>query len=111
METLKEFRNILLGQKLIIHTDHKNLTYEKHVSDRVMRWHLFLEEYGPDIRYIKGEHNIIADALSWLDIQVNRKHQNHTEMSFLSTEHIQFPIHTALIATEQKEDTELIKKK
>ena len=26
VETLKEYRNTLLGQKLIIHTDHKNLT-------------------------------------------------------------------------------------
>jgi hypothetical protein len=29
-ETLKEFKNILLGQKLIVHTDHKNLlVYQK----------------------------------------------------------------------------------
>ena len=27
VETLKEFRTILLGQQLIIHTDHKNLVY------------------------------------------------------------------------------------
>jgi hypothetical protein len=28
-ETLNEFKNILLGQKLIVHTDHKNLLYQK----------------------------------------------------------------------------------
>ena len=28
-ETLNEFKNILLGQKLIEHTDHKNLLYQK----------------------------------------------------------------------------------
>ena len=27
VETLKEFRNILLGQKIKVHTDHENLTY------------------------------------------------------------------------------------
>jgi hypothetical protein len=32
-----------------------------------MRWRLVLE-YGPELRYIKGEHNIVADALSRLDL-------------------------------------------
>ena len=27
VETLKEFKNILFGQKLIVHTDHKNILY------------------------------------------------------------------------------------
>ena len=66
VETLKEFRNILLGQQIIVHTDHENLTYKKFVSDRVMRWRLFIEEYSPDLRYIKGEDNVVADALSRL---------------------------------------------
>ena len=48
VETLREFRNILLGHKLIVHTDHKNLTFAKSTSDRVMRWRLFLEEFGPE---------------------------------------------------------------
>jgi hypothetical protein len=39
VETLKEFRNILLGQKIKVHTDHENLTSYKHFnSNRVMRW-------------------------------------------------------------------------
>jgi hypothetical protein len=37
VETLKEFRNILLGQKIKVHTDHENLTYKIFISDRVMR--------------------------------------------------------------------------
>jgi hypothetical protein len=28
VETLKEFRNILLGQKIKVHTDHENLSYK-----------------------------------------------------------------------------------
>ena len=34
VETLKEFRNILLGQRLVVHTDHKNLTYANFNTDR-----------------------------------------------------------------------------
>ena len=33
-----------------------------------MRWRLILEEYGPELRYIKGENNIVADALSRLEM-------------------------------------------
>ena len=47
VETFKEFRNILLGQQLIVYTDHKNLTYATFNTKRVMRWRLILEEYGP----------------------------------------------------------------
>ncbi len=32
-------------------------------SDRVYRWRLLLEEYGPKIVYIKGIHNTVADAV------------------------------------------------
>jgi hypothetical protein len=34
-----------------------------------MRWRLFIEEYSPDVRYIKGENNVVADALSFLPQQ------------------------------------------
>ena len=47
VETLKEFCNILLGQQIEVHTDHKNLTYKNFNTERVMRWCLILEEYGP----------------------------------------------------------------
>ena len=71
VETLKEFRNILLGQKIVIHTDHKNLTYANFNTDRVIRWRLIIEEYGPDLRYIEGPKNIVADALSRLGLKDN----------------------------------------
>jgi hypothetical protein len=67
VETLKEFRNILLGQTIIVHTDHKNLTFKELNNERVMRWRLYIEEYSPDLRYIKGVKNVVANALSRLD--------------------------------------------
>ena len=71
VETLKEFRNILFGQQLRVYTDHKNLTYTnpEHNTERVMRWRLLLEEYGPELIYIKGEDNVVADGLSRLDFE------------------------------------------
>ena len=64
VETLKEYRNILLGHKIDVYTDHKNLVYKHFNTERVMRWRLLLEEFGPNLIYIKGNDNIVADALS-----------------------------------------------
>ena len=51
-----------------MYTDHKNLTYKTFNTERVMRWRLILEEYGPELIYIQGSQNTAADALSRLDI-------------------------------------------
>ena len=45
VETLKEFRNIFLGQHIKVYTDHKNLTFVNFNAERVMRWRLIIEEY------------------------------------------------------------------
>jgi hypothetical protein len=37
-------------------------------SEQVMCWRLYIEEYSPDLQYIKGTHNVVADALSRVDI-------------------------------------------
>ena len=50
--TLKEFKNILLGQQIKAYTDHKNLTYKTYNREIVMRWRLILEEYNPELIYI-----------------------------------------------------------
>jgi hypothetical protein len=68
VETLKEFKNILLGQNIRVYTDHKNLMFKNFNTERVMRWRLVLEEFGPDLNYVKGERNKVADALSRLNI-------------------------------------------
>jgi len=68
VETLKEYRNILLGQEIKVFTDHKNLVHKHFHTEPVMRWQLLLEEFGPKLTYVKGSNNIIADALSLLEI-------------------------------------------
>ncbi len=69
VETLKEFKGMLWGQSIKVYTDHKNLTRDALglTLDRVHRWRLLLEEYAPEIVYIKGIHNTVADAISRLE--------------------------------------------
>ena len=31
-----------------------------------MRWRLYIEEYSPDLQYIRGKNNVVADTLSRL---------------------------------------------
>ena len=56
---------MLWGQDIKVYTDHKNLTRDALglTSDRVYHWQLLLEEYAPEIMYIKGIHNIVADTI------------------------------------------------
>eukprot|EP00804_Cyclotella_cryptica_P010465 CCRYP_012288-RA/>CCRYP_012288-RA protein AED:0.12 eAED:0.32 QI:0/0/0/1/0.33/0.25/4/0/520 len=83
VETLKEFKGMLWGQRFKVYTDHKNLIQDALglTSDRVYRWRLLLEEFGPKIVYIKGIHNTVADAISRLDIgPIPSEHKN--QMTF-----------------------------
>ena len=65
-------------------TDHANLMRDALglTSDRVYRWRLLLEEYGPEIVYIKGIHNTVADAISRLEYDPS---VNKTAESYLMT--------------------------
>ncbi len=53
----------------MIYTNDQNLIRDALGStfSHVYRWRLFLEEFGPEIVYIKGINNTVADAISWLD--------------------------------------------
>jgi len=81
VETLKAYRNILLGQTVIVHTDHKNLVYKNSSGERIMRWRLILEEFGPTWEYIPGEKNLVADALSRLETDNNQPPKEPTTAS------------------------------
>lgn len=67
-EVLSEFRNILLGRIINIYTDHLNFTHERFADPTLMRWRLQIEQFSPDIVYLKGEDNVVADSLSRLAI-------------------------------------------
>ena len=72
VETFKEYRTMLYGASEIhVYTDHQNNTFHKFNTQRVLRWRLFLEEYGPIFHFIDGEKNTLADMLSRLSFSYN----------------------------------------
>ena len=53
---------------IFLYKDHKNLTFENFTTGIALRWRLMLEEYGPEIKYIKGSDNDAEDPLSRLPL-------------------------------------------
>ncbi len=49
--TLREFRSMLLGAKLHIYTDHKNILNVVDSSEQRLCWISYVDEYGPTIYY------------------------------------------------------------
>ena len=67
VRALKKFRAKLLGTHFTIYTDHRTLECfqgQRNLSRRQARWQEFLAEYDFNIRYVRGEDNTVADALS-----------------------------------------------
>jgi Integrase zinc binding domain/RNase H-like domain found in reverse transcriptase len=120
VETLKEFRNILLGQCIQVYTDHKNLTFSTFNTERVMRWRLIIEEYAPEFIYLKGEHNIVADALSRLELDGSTTTSDEIHDIQYLADHFAlddddlpddaFPLQYKQIALHQRKDKDLMSK-
>jgi hypothetical protein len=111
--------------------------YGKLSNDRITRWRLLLEEYGPKYVHIAGKNNIVADALSRQEKDEDEKLSETEEGLVLShtmcaveqnearvmpetkeelvknimnvdeMESEEFPMSPEIIAREQKKDTQL----
>ena len=68
VKTLKEYRNILLGQQIKVFTDHKNLTCVNFNTQRVICWRMVIEDFAPQLVYIPGTTNVVANAISRLEM-------------------------------------------
>ena len=79
-----------------------------------MRWRMVLEEYDPELVYIKGPDNIVADALSRLDLIPEEEeptgHLNLWQWLHLEQEELPddaYPLRWSLIQREQEKDQRL----
>lgn len=70
---VKHFRKTFEGRPLTIYTDHKPLTFAftkisgNNETPKRTRQIIFISEFTTDIRHIKGENNVVADALSRIE--------------------------------------------
>ena len=113
VETLKEFYNILIGHQITVYTDHKNRTHKMFNTERVMRCCLILKEFGPKLKYIKGENNVVADALSRLEKSNNQEILNIYELYGYDDKDLPdsaYPIRYHDIAKAQETDAKLQQK-
>ena len=71
IHALKKWRADLLGGPISIFTDHRtleNFDMQRDLSRRQARWQEFMAQFEMKIYYVKGEDNMVADALSCLPV-------------------------------------------
>ncbi len=85
-----------------------------------MRWRLYIEKYSPDLRYIKGENNVVADSLSRLEISAEPLEEAffteelRSELYCYSAETLpssEFPLKYEQIQQAQLKDEQIVKEK
>nr|VZI50842.1 unnamed protein product [Spirometra erinaceieuropaei] len=94
--SIRHFRHFLEGREFVVLTDHKPLVFALRAfpdrySPREIRHLDFISQFSCDIQHVHGKENVVADALSRL------------EMASITTDAIDF----TLMAEAQRSDDEL----
>ena len=92
-----KFKPYLIGNKVIVHTDHSAIKYlmtKKDAKPRLIRWVLLLQEFDLEIKDKKSTENLVADHLLRLEgprdeVQIN---YNFPDEQLLEIEDIH-PVH------------------
>ena len=86
MFAFDKFRLYLIGNKVIVFTDHSTIKYlmtKKDVKPRLIRWVLLLKEFDVKIQDKKGSKNMVVDHLSRLETpETMQKHHLHIDGMF-----------------------------
>ena len=74
---VKHFAYFIEGRRVHIYTDHKPLTFafasgSERWTARQQRHLSLIAEYTTDVRHIQGRVNVVADALSRVELEVNQ---------------------------------------
>ena len=67
IHVLTSARTWIIGYRIILKSDHKPLQFIAQncsKNSRLNRWRTLLQEFGPELEYVKGENNEVADWLS-----------------------------------------------
>ena len=100
---IQENRKYLYGQRFLVSTDHRPLQWlmtKADLTPKLMRWALTLQEYDFQIAYGPGKDNVIADALSRLEIGDSRSANEFREID------LDAPVLVVLPAVTASDDLE-----
>ncbi len=64
---LRHFKDLIYGYPIHVKTDHAAVVEhfnQKHLSGKLARWSLIIQNFNPTFAYLPGKANVVADALS-----------------------------------------------